>query len=96
MHDDDDVMDRLLREAMAAEAPRLSAGFEARVLRRVRRRRLTPTGRVVLALYAVVAAAAAAWLLRDLPIEAIAAAVAVGAPIAAAASAYGRRLAFGG
>ncbi len=43
MHDDD-AMDRLLRDAMAADAPRLSPAFDARVLRRVRPRRLTPLG----------------------------------------------------
>ena len=56
MHDDE-VMDRLLRHAMAADAPQLSPAFDARVMRRVRPRRLTPMGRVVIAVYIVVAAA---------------------------------------
>jgi hypothetical protein len=94
MHDDD-VMDRLLRAAMAADAPQLSPAFDARVMRRVRPRRLTPTGRVVMALYAVVAAAAAVWLMGDLPMGSILAAAVIGVPIAAAAGAYGRRLATG-
>lgn len=95
MHDDD-VMDRLLREAMSAEAPRLSPGFDDRVLRRVRPRRLTPLGRAAMIAYAVAAAALAAWLMRDLPIGFIAAAVAAGVPIAAGASAYARGIVRGG
>jgi len=92
MHDDD-VMDRLLRDVMAADAPQLSPAFDARVMQRVRPRRLTPMGRVMLAVYIVVAAATAVWLMRDLPVESIVAAVAIGVPVAAAASAYGRHLA---
>jgi hypothetical protein len=94
MHDDAG-MDRLLTNAMAAAAPRLSPAFDARVLRRVRPRRLTALGRVAIAIYAVVAAATAVWLMRNLPMESIAAAVAVSVPVAASASAYGRRLAAG-
>lgn len=94
MHDDE-VMDRLLRDVMAADAPQLSPAFDARVMRRVRPRRLTPMCRVAIAVYAVVAAATAAWLMRDLPWESIVAAVAIGVPVAAGASTYGRRLAVG-
>jgi len=94
MHDDD-AMDRFLRAAMAADAPQLSPAFDARVMRRVRPRRLTPAGRVVIALYVVVAAAATVWLMRDLPTGSILAAAVIGVPIAAGAGAYGRRLAAG-
>jgi len=94
MHDDD-VMDQLLRDAMAADAPQLSPAFDARVMRRVRPRRLTPMGRVVMAVYIVVAAGTAVWLMRDLHMESIVAAVVIGVPVAAGASAYGRRLAVG-
>jgi hypothetical protein len=94
MHDDD-AMDQLLRDALGADAPQLSPAFDARVMRRVRPRRLTPMGRVVIAVYIVVAAATAVWLMRDLRMEWIAAAVAIGVPVAAGASAYGRRLAVG-
>jgi hypothetical protein len=94
MHDDE-AMDRLLRDVMAADAPQLSPAFDARVMRRVRPRRLTPMGRVVIAVYIVVAAAMAVWLLRDVHMESIVAAVVVGVPVAAGASAYGRRLAAG-
>ena len=94
MHDDD-AMDRLLRDALAADAPQLSPAFDARVMRRVRPRRLTPMGRVVIAVYVVAAAATAVRLMQDLPMESIVAAVVIGVPVAAAASAYGRRLAAG-
>ena len=80
---------------MAADPPQLSPVFDARLMRRVRPRRLTPMGRVVIAAYVVVAAAAAAWLMRDLRMESIAAAVAVGALVAAGTSAYVRHLAAG-
>ena len=92
MHDDD-VMDRLLQDAMAADVPQLSPAFDARLMRAVRPRRLTPMGRVVIAVYTVVAAGAAVWLMQDLPMEAIGAAVAISVPVAAGVSAYGRRLA---
>jgi hypothetical protein len=96
MHDDE-VMDRLLRDAMAADSPRLSPAFDARVMRRVRPRRLTPMGRVAIAVYVVVAAATAVWSMRDLSasLESIVAAVVIGVPVAAGASAYGRHLAVG-
>ena len=94
MHDDE-LMDRLLRDVMAADAPQLSPGFDTRVMRRVRPRRLAPMGRAVIAVYLVFAAATAVWLMRDLPIESIVAAVVIGIPVAAGASAYGQRLAFG-
>jgi hypothetical protein len=92
---DDDVIDRLLKDVMAADVPQLSPAFDARVMRRVRPRRLTPLGRAVIAIYVVVAVAAAAWLMRDLPVEWIVAALVIGVPVAAGASAYGRRLAVG-
>jgi hypothetical protein len=85
-------MDRLLRAVMAADAPRLSPSFDARVMRGVRPRRLTPLGRLAIAVYVVAAAATSVWLMRDLPPASIAAAVAIGVPVAAGASAYGRRL----
>ena len=94
MHDDE-LMDRLLTDIMAADAPQLSPAFDARVMRRVRPRRLTPIGRVVIAVYVVVALAAAVWLMRDLRIEWIVAALVIGVPVAAGASAYGRRLTVG-
>jgi hypothetical protein len=94
MHDDD-AMDRLLKDVMAAEAPQLSPAFDARVMRLVRPRRLTPVGRAVMAVYILAATVTALWLMRDLPVEQILTAAAIGVPIAAGASAYGRRLATG-
>lgn len=94
MHDDD-MMDQLLRDAMTGDVPRLSSGFDARVLRRVRPRRLTPIGRAVIAAYVVIAVATTVWLMRDVQTTWIVAAVAIGAPVGAAASVYGRRLAVG-
>ena len=78
---------------MAGDAPRLSPAFDARVMRRVRPRRLRPMGRVVIAAYEAVAAAAAVWLMRDLRMESIVAAVAIGALVAVGTSAYVRHLA---
>ena len=92
MHDDD-VMDRLLRDAMAADAPQLSPAFDARVMRRLRPRSLTPGGRVVIAVYVVAASAAAAWAMRGIPPESIVAAVLIGVLAAAGAGAYAQRLA---
>jgi hypothetical protein len=94
MHDDEG-MDKLLRDAMATDVPQLSPDFDARVVRLARPRRLTPMGRLVIAIYIVVATATAVWLMQDLRGEWIAAALAIGVPVAAAASAYGRRLAVG-
>jgi hypothetical protein len=92
---DDDAMDGLLRDALAAEVPQLSPAFEARLMRRVRPRRLTPTGRVAIAAYGLAAAATAAWAMRDLRLEWVVAAVVISVAVAAGASAYGRRLAVG-
>jgi hypothetical protein len=94
MHDDD-AMDRLLRNVMAADPPQLSPAFDARLMRRVRPHRLAPMGRVVIAVYVVIAAATAAWAMQDLPMESIVAAVVIAVPVAAGPSAYARRLAVG-
>jgi hypothetical protein len=95
MHDDD-LMDGLLKDALAAGVPQLPADFDARVMRRVRRKQLTPGGRVVMAVYGVSAAVTAVWLMRDLPAEAIVVAMLIGVAVACGASAYGRRLVVGG
>ena len=91
MHDDD-AMDRLLKGAMAADVPQLSPAFDARVMRHMRPRRLTSMGRVIIAVYIAAAATTAIWLMRDLPLESIAAALAITVTVAAASSAYGRKL----
>lgn len=92
MHDDD-AMDRLLRHTLTGEVPRLSSAFDDRVMRSVRPRRLTAASRAVMATYAVVAVAAAAWVMRDVPVAWIAAAIVAGIPAATGAGAYARRLA---
>ena len=89
---DDELIDRLLRDAMAADVPQLPPAFDAEVMERLRPRRLTMMGRVVIAAYTLVAAATAGWLMRDLRIDLIASAVAIGVPVAVGASAYVRRL----
>ena len=94
MHDDE-LMDRLLREAMEADAPQLSSAFDAGVMQRVRPRRLSASGRVVIAVYIVAAVVTAAWLMKDVHVTAIVAAVVIGVPVALGASSYARRLAFG-
>jgi hypothetical protein len=94
MHDDE-LIDQLLRTVMTGDVPQLSPGFDSRVMRRVRPRRLTPIGRTVLVAYIAVAAATAVFLMRDLDMTSIVAAVAISVPIAAGASIYGQRVAVG-
>jgi hypothetical protein len=90
----DDQMDRLLTEAMAAtKAPELSPGFDERVMQQVRPRRLTPMGVAVIVVYAVVAAMATVWVMRDVPAALIVGGIAIAVAVAASASAYTRRFA---
>lgn len=95
MHNDDELMDQLLRDAMAGDVPRLPPEFDARVMERVRPQRLTPAGRAIVTVYAVAASATAMWLMRDVRVEMIAIAVGVSAAVAIGASAYVRKLALG-
>ena len=92
MHDDE-LMDRLLKESLAADAPQLSRAFDAGVMQRIRPHRLTSLGRMVIAVYTVVATASAVWLMQDVSLTALAVAVAISVPVAAGASAYGRAIA---
>lgn len=92
---DDDGMDRLLKATLAAAVPEPSAEFDARLARRLRPRRLTTAGRVVLVLYGVLSAGVAAWHSRDLPMAWVAAALGIGGTVAAVAGAYARRIALG-
>ena len=91
MHDDE-VMDRLLQEAMAADVPQLSPRFEAAVRERVRPRRLSRGGRILLLAYGLAAAAATMWLLTGVPPLTIAIGVSAGMATALGAGAYVRRL----
>ena len=92
MHDDE-LMDRLLRDAMASDAPQLSKDFDANVMRAVRPRRLTQAGRMVMAVYAVVAVAAGIWMMRGLPIELIAIGAVACVAVAASVSSYAKMFA---
>lgn len=89
---DDELMDQLLKRAMAGEAPRLSASFDADVMKRAKPRRLSTTGRAVIAVYAIVATAATAWFMRDLPAPWIAAGFAISLAIGAGTGLYGRHI----
>lgn len=89
---DEQTIDGLLRDAMAGDAPRLSAEFDERVMRAVRPRTLSPLGVVVLAVYAVVAIGVLVWVMRGIPAQSIVAGGAIGIAVAASASAYARRL----
>ena len=93
--DDDEMMDVLLREAMAADAPQLSPAFDDRVMQEVRPRKLSTFGVMVLAVYAVAATAIAVWVMQGIPAVSIVAGGAIGLAAAASASAYVRRLATG-
>ena len=92
MHDDE-LMDRLLKDAMSSEAPQLSKDFDANVMRAVRPRRLTQTGRVVMGAYAVAALVTAGWLMRELPMDLIAMSAVGCVAVAAGVSSYVRTLA---
>ena len=93
---DEDAMDALLRQALAAPVPQLSPGFDERMRRRLRPRRLTPAGRAVMVAYALMALAVAGWLMRELSPAVLAGAAASGVVVAAGASVYARWLVFGG
>ncbi len=88
----DHEMDAFLRETMAGELPQLSPDFDVHVLRRVRPRRLTSTGRVVLVAYGAAAVLVAGWCLSAVDPLALAVAVVVGIPVAAGTRAYAHRL----
>ena len=79
---DEDPFDRVLRESIGGSpVPALSPEFDRRLARRLRPRRVSTGGRVVLALYAVAALALSVVVMRAEAVAwpAIAAAVAVAA-----------------
>ena len=88
----DDAMDRLLRESMADEAPRLSAAFDANVMDKVRGRRLPTWGRAVMGVYVVTATAFTVWALHDLSTLLMAVSLGGGALVAFALKSYARAL----
>jgi hypothetical protein len=84
-------VDQWLRDAMSGSAPRLSASFDARLEKRLRPRRLTTTGRIVMAAYVLAALLVSVWALRNVtPDWTLVAAVLV--PSVVAAGAYARRI----
>jgi hypothetical protein len=90
MNEQDNV-DRWLREAMSGEVPRLSSAFDARLERRLRPQRLTAAGRIVMAAYVLAAVLVSVWALRGAALD-WTLVVAVLLPSAIAASFYGRRI----
>lgn len=90
-----DGMDRLLRESMAGEAPHLSPAFDATVMARVRGPRLSSTGRVVMGAYGLGASALTVWALHDLTGLLMAVSLGGGALVAFALSRYARAVAIG-
>jgi hypothetical protein len=91
MHDDD-LMDDLLKDAMAAPEPQLSPDFDGQVMRAVAPRRLDSAGRTAMFAYALVAVATTVWMMKDLRPEWIAAALVATLPIVAGTHAYVKRL----
>ena len=96
MHNDelpnDALMDQLLTDAMRAERPQLSPVFDAALMRRVRPRRLSRMGRIVMTSYAVTAVAVTCWFVRDVPEIEVAAGLLVAAVVALLTTLYTRRL----
>jgi hypothetical protein len=77
-----DDMDRLLSRALSTPVPELPAGFDRRLMRQVRPRRLGAQGRVALALYGLPAIAISVWTMRVEAIEWTLVAAAVVVPVA--------------
>jgi hypothetical protein len=88
-----ETMDRLLHRAMGASPPpQLSPGFDRRLARRLAPRRLSPSGRRVLASYSVAALAASVWVMRSASIGWPLVATAILVPLLILAMVYHRRL----
>jgi hypothetical protein len=84
-------VDQWLRDAMSGSTPRLSAAFDARLEKRLRPRRLTPTGRILMAAYVLAAILVSAWALRNAALDwTVVAAVLMASAVAA--TFYGRRI----
>lgn len=86
-------MDQWLRQAMSAELPpTVSPGFDDRLAKRLRPRRLHPSGRLVLACYALVALTISVWAMRSQSIEWSLVAISIAVPLVVTATVYRRRL----
>jgi membrane protein YdbS with pleckstrin-like domain len=63
-------MDQWLSETLSsAPRPSLSSGFDERLARRLRPRRLTARGRIVMLLYSAAAIVLSIWTMRSASIE---------------------------
>jgi type VI protein secretion system component VasF len=61
-----DNMDRLLHSTLSATAPpKLSPAFDSRLKRRLRPRRLSPAGRLIMVAYALLMLVACVWAMRS-------------------------------
>ncbi len=75
-------MDSLLRGMMAsAAAPSLSLGFDQRLKKRLRPRRLSSAGRMIMGLYAVLTLVVSVWAMRSQSIAWSLIAIAIIAPL---------------
>ena len=92
MTPEQEKMDSWLRQSMSGGSlPALSPGFEERLTKRLRPRRLSAKGRLLLAGYAVLAVALSVWVMRSHSIDWVWIAAACVAPVAVAAVVYGNR-----
>jgi hypothetical protein len=89
---DDELIDRMLRETMADEVPRLSPAFDANVMASVRPRRLSRLGRAVMGAYSIAALAIAVWTMWEVGATLMAASAILVAVMALGLSSYARLL----
>jgi hypothetical protein len=88
----EDPTDDLLRDTLSDPVPHLSADFDATLMARLRPRRPTVLGHLVLIGYAATTLATAAWLMRHMDPLLIVLSLTVTAAAAAGASVYVRWL----
>ena len=65
---EDELMDRILREAASIPAPGLSGDFDRGLARKFRPRRLKARARLAMILYTLAAVAASIWAVWPIPI----------------------------
>ena len=91
---DDPVMDDLLRKTMAGPPPQLSSTFDAKVMAAVRPRRLSLSGRVVMAAYAIAALVLMVWTMSEAGFVLVVASAVATAAVALGLSSYAKTLAY--
>jgi len=85
-------MDHLLRQSMASlPPPSLSPDFAQQLAKRMRPRRLSSAGRIVMALYASLAFLVSVWVMRSAAIAWLSIAVAIFVPLVLAAAVHYRQ-----